>query len=150
MNKKKINKHGNKDIQEETNDRITSYKKWLRTCKTDIGYPIDVDMIHWVVVNNTPHPAVITEITCANEWVMINNKYKMSLVYRFFLRDIQGRAITQLQKTLNIPAYVILYKEPISEVHVFCLEKNIWTVYNSLSDWEKQLNRVINNVKLNL
>jgi hypothetical protein len=137
MLQKAYNASGQKAYQRtDTEDRSLIYRNWLRTVPTD-GYFLDIDFVKFKMVNGTPTPVAITDLTrCDSDDV--GQKYLDAIINRFFVRDRQGYFLKSIGKALNIPVYLVLFPKSMKWVQVFSFQKEQWKKFTP-EEWAAYL-----------
>lgn len=124
---KEITSSGSKAYQRnDKEDRGAEYRLWHRTLAPSC-VAFDVDFIEWRKKNGTWVPVAITEITRVDEGKDVTAGYLENIIKRYNIRDMQGRVTKYLADKLNVPAYIILYRQGCTEFWIYDFDKANWT-----------------------
>src|SRR5579859_4147891 len=125
---KRLTESGAKALQRDDNDlkdRMRPFRDWHRTLDRSWTY-LDADGIGWENANGHWVPAFVTELTMAENHVYVNDTYRKSIISRMFGRDPQGPIARTLSKLLNVPGFILLYMEDMSQMWAYDLHLNQW------------------------
>jgi hypothetical protein len=118
----------------DTEDRSLIYRDWRREVgKTEkngrfrkTGYTSDLDQVEYIFYKNEVHPIAIFELTRYDfdEYDGANHswaKYRSSILDRYFLRDAQGKFIQTVARKMELPAFIILFRNDLEAFWIFDL-----------------------------
>lgn len=129
---KLLNPSGSKDYQrDDKEDRAAEYRLWHRTLSRSC-IASDVDFIEWRKRGGKFIPVAITEITRVDVGKEVTSGYLERIVYRYNERDIQGYITRYLSEKLEVPAYIILYRQGCTEFWVYSFTEERWTNLSTL------------------
>jgi len=112
--------------REDREDRASEYKQWHRDMPNSKCYAWDVDFIEWRYREGKPIPVALTELTRADNGIIVDSSYLETIIWRYFVRDKQGEITKYLADKLGIPAYIILFRQCCTEFWVYDMEKKKW------------------------
>jgi len=134
----------------DTEDRSLVYRDWRRevvgkgkgrsTC-----YTSDIDQIEYVIVNNQVVPTVLLELTRydfdeydgpSQNW----EKYLAAILDRYFLRDAQGIFVKAVSQKMDIPAFIVLFRNDMESFWLFDVnDKDALWVHKSPDEYKEWL-----------
>ncbi len=101
---------------------------------------MDVDLIKWKTVGDHVIPCAITEITRTDEpWV--TEAYLDAILYRYMVRDKQGRVLKTLSKLLEIPGFIVLFNQNLDWLYVYSIEHQSWKLFYQ-DAWSDYLSKI--------
>ncbi|WP_135604103.1 hypothetical protein [Methanococcoides sp. NM1] len=123
---KEITDSGSKAYQrKDMEDRGAEYRLWHRSL-APYCVAFDVDFIEWRTRGGKRVPVAITEITRVDSGKSVTPRYLDSILKRYNERDMQGYVTRYLANKLEIPAYIILYRQGCSEFWIYKFDNENW------------------------
>jgi len=144
MIEKKLTTSGAKAQQQtgDTTKRVLPYSQWHRTLDRKL-LMCDVDFIEWRYRQGQLVPVAIVEATTVDLGILVNEHYVDAILYRYNERDLQGKATRVVAHALQVPAFIVLFREDCSEfwVHRLTGTTPIWHYHDpaSMADFLQSL-----------
>ena len=117
-------------------DRSLPYRDWRRTIGRSL-YVNDIDQLEWRVIDGEIKPVAIIELTRVNGNISVPQSYLDSVLKRITQRDPQSKIACMVADSLNVCAYVVVWRWDLSEFFVYNLTKERGWKYWSPLQYEK-------------
>lgn len=132
MQEVKRNKFGIKGRQiYGAEDRSCDYRDYRRSIaiggdRHSTAYTSDIDQIEYIIIDDEVYPVALLELTRYDfdektRHIQRWNAYKKAIVNRYFSRDAQGKFITKISSLMDIPAFIVLYRNDLESFWLFNL-----------------------------
>jgi len=145
--KKKLTESGAKDYQRnDSENRSEDFRKMHRNLDRKL-YATDIDLVEMRIINGELTAVGTLEITRIDNDKKVSKRYLESILKRYE-RDFQKKMACYLAEKLGVKAWIVLYKEDLSQFWIYCLsnDDNRWYYYDveRFEKWLKNLEKGIN------
>jgi hypothetical protein len=109
---------------------------------------MDIDQVEWRVIDEVPTPVAMLELSRVDGNVHLPPSYMKAVLDRFNKRDGQGETIRAFAKSLEVKAWIVLFRWDLTEFWVYNLtdSRGWWEMKKpKYEHWIRNLSKESNN-----